>query len=563
MGLSMRNFLRSERGYVLILTLIFMPVFIGIGLLVIDIGRGNNAQQDHQAAADALALAGARELNGQADSIDRAKAAMAAISNSVSFLSVNPSNSTQTLTYTPGATAPFNVIFLKALPTVEVGDPPGTVDDDKPITLAFAQDNVADNGTEARFVYVFSRSDSLRSFFFNPFTRTTEDFPVGAVAVATLSRSTCDLAPIFMCNPFVASGGTSAKDKLLNAFSSGSLHGRMVKLDLNPSNSQAGPGNVGFLRVSGNGANALSEALAGKPYPECVTLNPTVETQPGAVTGALDGFNTRFDIYPNGNPNGDLGVNGLYPPALNVRKGWTKANGTSGCVTNPANFNSTATPVFSDNQDPADASELGASYTNVMRKGDWNFAVSVTVPVATGPNQSTTVTYAPYWPTMYPTFAGITFSNPITAQQRQALRDRISSDPSKDPSRYDVYQYEMTHDINGNAVPYAQSLAATVVSPGGERGFQQCYQRSPAPVFQQDRRTLFVAVVDCTNPINSGAGAATLTPDLLAKVFLINPLDAAGNKPGSRSFDFEFVDVSERGNGDIAEYIRDDAVLVR
>lgn len=560
MGLNMRNFLRSERGYVLILTLIFMPVFIGIGLLVIDIGRGNNAQQDHQAAADALALAGARELDGALDSIDRAKAAMAAISNSVSFLSVNPNSSTQTLTYTPGSTTPFNVIFLKALPTVPIGAPAGTVDDDIPITLAFAQANVANNGTEAKFVYVFSRSDSLRSFFFNPFTRSTEDFPVGAISVATLNRSTCDLAPIFMCNPYVTSGGVSAKDKLLNAFTSGSLHGRMVKLDLNPSNSQAGPGNVGFLRVTGNGANALSEALAGKPYPECVTLNPTVETQPGAVTGALDGFNTRFDIYPNGNSNGDLGVNGLYPPAKNVRKGWT--DGTAGCVTNPANFNSTATPVFSDNEDPADASELGASYTNVMRKGDWNFAVKVIVPVATGPNQSTDITYEPYWPTMYPTFAGITFSNPITPQQRQALRDRISSDPTKDPSRYDVYKYEMTHDINGDVVDYDESLARTVTSPGGERGYQQCYQRTPAPTFEQDRRTLFVAVVDCTNPINSGAGAATLTPDLLAKVFLINPLDASGNKPGSRSFDFEIVDVTQ-GAKSSEEFIREDAVLVR
>lgn len=165
MGLNMRNFFGSERGYVLILTLIFMPVFIGIGLLVIDIGRGNNAQQDHQAAADALALAGARELDGRSDSMTRAKAAMTQISNTVSFLTVNPSTSTQTLSYTTDSTTPFNVIFLRAIPTKTNADPASMVDDDKPIDLAFAQANVANTGEEAEYVYVFSRTDSLRSFF--------------------------------------------------------------------------------------------------------------------------------------------------------------------------------------------------------------------------------------------------------------------------------------------------------------------------------------------------------------------------------------------------------------
>ena len=84
----MKRILWDDRGYALVLTLLFMPVFIGLSLIIIDLGRGNNAHSDLQAAADALALAAAGELDGGPDSITRAKEAMAEVRNSVSFLSL-------------------------------------------------------------------------------------------------------------------------------------------------------------------------------------------------------------------------------------------------------------------------------------------------------------------------------------------------------------------------------------------------------------------------------------------------------------------------------------------
>lgn len=556
MGLNMRNFLRSERGYVLILTLIFMPVFIGIGLLVIDIGRGNNAQQDHQAAADALALAGAKELDGELDSIDRARAAMALVSNTVSFLNVNPSSSTQTLTYTAGSTTPFNVIFLQNIPA----------SDDTPIDLTYAQANVANNGTEARYVYVFSRSDSLRSFFFNPLTRATEDVPVGAVAVATLNRSTCDLAPIFMCNPYVGDINKTSKQKLLESFQAGNLHGRMVKLSSSPASAKPGPGNIGYLRTSGKrGAAQLAAALAGEPYPECVNLSPTVTTQTGAVTSASVGFNTRFDIHAP-NFGGIFGASGDFPPANNVRKGWLKNGGGPGtCVTNPAPFDYTKAPVFSDNRDPA--TDLAGGFSNVMRQGPWNFSQSITVDVQTSPTKTDTITYPPYWQTMYPvaTYPNIGLQAPLSVAN-QAMLAAMTSRPGSLPSRFDVYNYEQTHDVNGNVTSVLADTLVNIRSPGGspnppgEKGLPQCYSGG-APTGAIDRRTMFVAVVDCVT--NDTRGSATVPVDLLAKIFLVNPLDSTGGTPGSQSIDFEFVDVSEGSNGGLEEYLRQDAVLVR
>lgn len=82
------RFFRNEGGYALALTLIMLPAFMGLALLIIDVGRGNNAHSDQAAAVDALALAGARELDGGVDAIMRAKAAMEKVSNSVSFLAM-------------------------------------------------------------------------------------------------------------------------------------------------------------------------------------------------------------------------------------------------------------------------------------------------------------------------------------------------------------------------------------------------------------------------------------------------------------------------------------------
>src|SRR5210317_1336438 len=110
----MKRAIRDEKGYAVVLTLLFMPVFIGISLMVIDLGRGNNAHSDLQAAADALALAGAVELDGNAGAIENAKDAMLELTNSVSFLGLD--DISIDLVYADEDANEFNVIFLKDIP---------------------------------------------------------------------------------------------------------------------------------------------------------------------------------------------------------------------------------------------------------------------------------------------------------------------------------------------------------------------------------------------------------------------------------------------------------------
>ena len=193
------RFFKSESGYALVLTLLFMPVFIGMSLLVIDISRGNNAQSDLQAAADALALAGARELDGGVTSIDRAIEAMGNVSNTVSFLGRTDEAAATELVFEVGGGVDndFTVVFLSALPA----------NDDIPLTQAYLDANAVTNAVgsdqgDALFVYVRAQSRDLSPFFglFFEGVNQVVDVPVAAQAVATYRSAACNVTPLFICN---------------------------------------------------------------------------------------------------------------------------------------------------------------------------------------------------------------------------------------------------------------------------------------------------------------------------------------------------------------------------
>ena len=512
----MKRFLKSERGYALVLTLLFMPVFVGISLLVIDIGRANNAQSDHQAAADALALAAARELDGRADAVTRAKSAMTALDNSVSFLSIPPASASIDLVYedVPGNT--YTVVFLDDIPP----------SDDTPIDQAWADAHVAFDGTTARYVYVYSRSSDLSPFFFNPATRTKDNIPIAATAVATYTNATCDITPMFMCNPY---NSTAA---LETAFASGALYGRTQGLRVKNGST---PGNFGFLQVDDPGANALAPYLAGKRYPVCKQDASTVDTEPGAKTSVLDAFNTRFDIYDK---NGDFSKGGEYSPAPLVRKGYY---GTT-CAPSPPTSKTQWLAAVTYSEDVADAT----SPTGYR----WNFDNTVSIPDPYDKNGKST-TYPSYWSSIYGTTLTKTdYENIITHPAIQTALASTTKKPYPTPSRYDVYKYEVAQIAAGDLAP---------ISGLKERGNPVCYNGTSSFPNDVERRTFYVAIVDCN--ANDVSGRATDIPvELYAKIFLIRPVD----KNGQSQIQVELSDISgPKGNGTVDIFLRQEAFLVR
>src|SRR5688572_31988869 len=71
-----RRLARDESGAVLIYTSIALTVFMGFAALVVDGGRLFTLDTELQSAADALALAGAAELDGSSGAIGRSQDAM-------------------------------------------------------------------------------------------------------------------------------------------------------------------------------------------------------------------------------------------------------------------------------------------------------------------------------------------------------------------------------------------------------------------------------------------------------------------------------------------------------
>lgn len=545
------RFLRSENGYALVLTLIFMPVFVGMSLLVIDISRGNNAHSDLQAAADALALAGARELDGAVDSMDRAVEAMTNVTNTVSFLGRTDEAAAITLRFAVGENAPeeFRVVFLSSM------EP----DDNTPLSEAFLTDNaVAFTAQEnARFVFVRAQSRDLSPFFglfFNGVNPVT-DVPIAAQAVATYRTAACDVTPLFICNPFEGEFGT---DTLQRAFADGRLHGRLVRL-LPRGNGAVYPGNFGLLSsAEGNGVNTLRDIFATGGNRTCYDAR-TVETQPGRPSSIRTGINVRFDMY-SGPMNGRANLPG-YEPAANVRRGFVVTSGNSGggnsgggnsgggnsgggngggnvnwCNAEPTT-DLTWARGFPDNANMPEVPTSGARIGN----GDWDLAG--------------------YWNTNHPTRAALT---------PQELAS-ISSFPGRQPSRYDIYRHEIESPDNlladrsrGNT-----PLTPATSSPGTrESGLPLCNPDAPTSTARDaDRRIIFAAMIDC-NSVPNNAGRTTLPVSAFASIFLVNPMLQGGANPNDdleyNVIDVEIVDITGAGgNGTLDTFVRNEAILVR
>ncbi|MBR9650350.1 pilus assembly protein TadG-related protein [Thalassovita aquimarina] len=555
----MKCFHAAEDGFVLILSLLVLPVFLVFGLLLIDIGRGNNAQADLQAAADSVALAGARELDGGSDAITRAQNAMAQVTNSVSMLAHSGSDVHIGLTYENAAGNAFSVVFLDDIPE----------NDTTPIDAAWISGHATTAGSEAEYVYVQAQSRNLDTVFFVDMLNPTQlSVPIGATAVATYIASICRIPPLYICNPFeYDSSGTYVGDQLQENFRRGDLHGRLLKL--HPAGNQtAAPGNFGFLQVNGSSsADAIRDIFAGGDSRTCYDAD-TVTTKPGAATSIRQGINARFDIYegPYGHYNPSSPNGFPMPPAMNVRKGYAPdLNGGSGTydycdITEgddhfnpPTGLNGVDDGVYSFEDNSTMAAPNEGVPGAFIGSGDWGlqrYLEEIYLDTNGGELSATEV-------------ASVMASIPSAFPTLPAGSQGVPG-----PSRYDTYLYEQAA---GSDPRSTTGMLIDLPSQAGELGRAQCMAGSTAsemapvasdPVNNIDRRITYAAIIDCGEGAAEGGGVNTYNVNSYASIFLARPMKQNGSIDST--IDVEIIDITGwGGNGSLEGVMREEAVLVR
>lgn len=534
------RFSRDQDGYALVMTLVALPLVVGLSAFVIDGSRVANLHTDVQNAVDAMALAGARELDGAEDAIERAEAAIAAMGgNEVWFGDYGIANgmgSKARITYTTadGSQSDVTVSFLGAIPDSDdtaIGDGACEVSSVNESNCLVKGNTLAQRSKNAAYVRVKAVPRDLRTIFKLPGLG-NDTVSVGAEAVATYSATVCDVAPLFICNPFenyngnfLANGKSFAKN-----FGEGALYGRQINLSYGK-NGKTGPGNFGFLRVNGNGANDLGIALA-RNSGTCQRMGG-VDTKPGANVGkATTGLNTRFGFYSGvfSSSNQD------YAPDINTRAGHSQGY----------------------NQSKGRQSQCNGSCSSYDPESNWNYYDALAFPDGDGSYDigGGTMSSSSDWD--IETYWDITHGDYSYAPKKKRYNPPpLSVNIPKSfpglpagttPSRFDVYSYEIDNDLVGDA------------APNGETGISQCHSHSVTPV--PKRRELFIAVINCNEHKNDLKGAGTDIPtETFAKAFLTKPAVASGNY---REISMEIIDVAgSEGLGTADSNFREEAELVR
>src|ERR1700733_4041748 len=205
--MTIKRLWNDRDGVVLPYVAVMLIAIIGLSALALDASRLMSVQTQLQNAADALALAGAAELDRRPDSIIRAEAAIRnLIANPVTGAGIEE-------------VAQVSAIdFLQTLPD----------SDDLPLTSA----NLTDDPTLAGYVQVTVKPVDMQMIFPVSLAAAGKTITVGAQSVAGYDQIVCNLTPLYVCNPFEVPGMTyyQATQALVSADTNSGDQRRLIRL---------------------------------------------------------------------------------------------------------------------------------------------------------------------------------------------------------------------------------------------------------------------------------------------------------------------------------------------
>jgi Flp pilus assembly protein TadG len=469
---SIKAFCGDTDGVILPYVTMMLVVIVGVSVLALDGSRYMSLQTQLQNGADALALAGAAELDRTPTAIERATNAVDTLITNSSLFGSGPGRNVQVA----------RIRFLSSLPARD-SDPilPG---------------NQTSDPTQAAFVEVTAEPIGLPTILPTSFFGGSNVLAVGAQAVAGFDQVVCDFTPIFVCNPFETQGMTyeQATQALVSASNDPVSQRPLIRLAGTQKKTGAfGRGDFGYLTpttgalpadacgpVAGGG---IGQATAASRPPTCLRLSG-VDLQPGNDQAAMDGLNTRFDIYANGFQS----CKANYVADVNVRKGYTTLGNANWCNAAPSGTN---WPIAD-----ADAAALPVDQNMILAAVDGRQTQILDATIAIG---NGTWDCASYWSVAH--FAGPGKTLPPPGCTSTATT-----------SRYSVYQYEMNYISDR--------------SPGTEIGAPQCN-----PLGIKNRRVLNAAIINCgSTPVPMRSDARNVPVAAFGKFFLTLPA-APGASP--------------------------------
>jgi hypothetical protein len=482
------NFARDTSGAVAPLFATALIVLVSSGALAWDVSRGYAMRAELEAAADAAALAGATQLDGQSGAITRAtSAAQGALVQNVKAM--GDSYEANVITSSSGD----SIRYLTNLTDARSGTPDTTG------SALTATDS------KAQFIEITLAPRSM-GLILGMLTG------IGAIngrahAVAGYGSAICKVPPMMICNPQETSTSTS--------WDPSTLVGHAIVLAPAPNTGFFGPGQFGFLTVnSSNSAALIKDGLARFP-PKTECYGETATPAGGNIASADDYINTRFDIYTPG--LNSLTSKAEYAPAMNTMIGVKAASGSSSC--NPSGiaspyFDCSVTTAKTAMGFPRDCNQ-GMSPSTGAGSGDWNVEqyFNTNHPGVTTDPQS----YIPDTP-VGATVTGWAYYGP------NGTGGAIT------PTRYQVYKWELA--MLNNDIP--KPSGAFGLGQSGSTGTAdfakpQCNKKGAQT--DPDRRTISVVVMNCSaDKVKAQHGGTVIG---YVDLFLIGPVAKSPDPNGA------------------------------
>jgi Flp pilus assembly protein TadG len=465
-----RQLWTSESGSVAPIVAISLFALIGAAGIGFDYSRLVGMHTELQNAADHAALAAAAQLDGKTNARSRATLSAQSLVTNLALFANDGANRGVTV-------ATGNVIFYQ----------------DK------AKTTLSTSDANAYFVQVTVDTKQAR-YALTPVVAAFTSASIDAKAFAGVASGICKVPPVMICNP----AETATNTDYLADFSVATGTG----LKLVTGNASA-PGNFGWLDTNfGNGANALAESLGYNVPPGDCSPITGVTTKPGMTASVLSAFNTRFDIFANGNPTCPSQDGGTCSPSANTRKD---------LVCNSNNGTSCLNDSWTESPNPYRPATVGALPSDGSGDPDiLGYPRDECHAVPAGTSGACGITGNGTWDR--DAYFRVNYGYP--SQSTWMAGTGLSSTAT----RYDVYQWELAHQtvvVGG----FAKGIAVAQGLSGNNTGFGIPATGRPGLTpggSTPDRRRMSVAVLNC-NALSVNGKTTQIPVAKWLDVFLVEP----------------------------------------